>query len=193
MPAFRVWSIAVAILFVPLLPEAAQSQALTHAGSINKYKAVSHAKFRAKRVAKYKAVSHARFRAKRVAKYKAVPHAKFRAKRAARFGVVRRARVRRGYLGLGFPIVAGIYVPPGTVLPGYWIFPRPYARWNFYRYTGWQQRIGLWSSHLKPGKLRSDDEFYKPVPGIKTRLRPSKLVTRNQWLSPTNWSKPKPW
>ena len=193
MPAFRVWSIAVAILFVLPLPEAAHGQGAHRAERVAKYKAVSHAEFRTKRVAKQKAVSHTGFRAKRVAKYKAVPHAKFRAKRAVKYGALRRARIRRGYLGLGFPIVAGIYVPPGTVLPPYWIFPRPYARWNFYRHTGWQQRIGLWSSHLKPGKLRSDDEFYKPVPGIKTRLRPSKLVTRNQWLSPTNWSKPKPW
>ena len=162
MPAFRVWSIAAAILFVLPLPEAAHGQG-----------------------------AH---RAERVAKYKAVPHAKFRAKRAVKYGAVRRARIRKGRGFRGFPaLVVGIYVPPGTVLPPYYYFPRPYARWNFYRYTGWQQRIGLWSSHLKPGKLRSDDEFYKPVPGIKTRLRPSKLVTRNQWLSPTNWSKPKPW
>lgn len=130
-------------------------------------------------------------RADRITKYKAVSFAKFRAKRKAKFGAIRRSRIK-GF-GLAPPGVVGIFVRPGTVLPPYYFFPRPYARWNFYRHTGWQQRIGLWSSRLKPGPLRADDEFYKPVPGIKTRLRPSKTVSGNQWLSPTDWSSPKPW
>ena len=125
-------------------------------------------------------------------KHRAVPLAKFKARRAIKFGAVRRARIRRRGL-LGFPWLAGIYVPPGTALPPYYYFPRPYARWNFYRHTGWQQRDRLWTSRLKQGETRLEDDFYRPVPGIKSRLRPSKTVTRNQWLSPTNWSKPKPW